>query len=654
MKTQRIPLGCFRAAVGPKTLNEDNRTAEIQWGVGQRGLRNGWEGRYYEELSMSPSHVRLGRAKGGLPFVDGHQAWDNDRSLGIVEDVRIKKGEDGNRFGFGVVRFDTHPLAEQRYQSVKNNILRDVSVGYRVYKYERGEDQVESDGSKTPVYRAVDWEPIEISLVTAGFDTTAKIRSEGEDIENECEIFDDNAVIDSVENDPLRERTIEKGASMPVDTAPIQEPVVTDAAAVAREAIEIERKRVSEITADCFRSGHPELAAGFVSEGVASDAVRAVLLEKLASRNANVASSRPAEIVRDESETRFSAMVEAVAHRANARLHKLSDNGRRFMSHSLADLARELTGKTGSAMAVVTDALTNRAYMSTSSFPNLLEDIQTKTLRAEIEAQVGSFEPFVRRSTLPDFKTASRARLGDMQDLIEMPEGAEFTIGESSDSREPIRLRTFGRKVGLSRQAIINDDLDAFSRFPTQFVTKLRNLEANLVYSILVNNANMSDGIALFNRPGHGNRSNANTVINVANLGLAIADFRTQVSETGMPLNIFPRFLVVPPALESVARQFVTALTPAASANVNPYQGVFDVIVDARLQLLAGGSVTRWFLIADPSQIDTIELASLAGGESVNLDRMDDPNSLGVWWNAYADRGAAPIDWRGMFDNLGA
>jgi hypothetical protein len=644
-----MPVGEIRAAIGPKTLNDETRSVEIQWTTGERGIRQGWSGPFYEELGMKPSQIRMSRAKAGLPFSDGHQSWDNDRTLGIVENITIEKNGE-MRIGSGRVRFDTHELAERRFNSVKNGILRDVSVGYRVYKYDKVEE-VEENGIKIPVYRAVDWEPIEISLVTAGFDTKAKIRSGEINDENVVEVSDSDES-GLCENVPQETRTIERSSDMPLtEVAPPVEQV--DVNAVRTAAISAERARVREISEDCHRAGFADLANGFINDGVSPDAVRSQLLIKVSERTAAVNSSR-ATITRDESETRFEGMAEAVMHRANSRRHALTEKGRAFVGFTLADLARALTGATGSNLQVVTEALTNRAYQTTSSFSNLLEDIQTKTLRAEYEANVASFEPFVRRSTLPDFKPGSRARLGDMQDLLLLPEGAEFQVGESSDSTEKIQLLTYGRKIGLSRQAIVNDDLDAFARLPTQFAMKARNLEANLVYGALVTNANMSDGVALFNAAGHGNRATVNAVINVLNLGIGIADMRRQTSETGMPLNIFPRFLVVPPALEAVARQYTTQITPAVSANVNPYQGTFQLVVDPRLETLAGGSLTRWYLICDPSQVDTIELASLAGGESVNVEKVDDANSLGVWWRAYIDRGVKAIDWRGMWDNLGA
>jgi len=643
-QARSMPVGEIRAAIGPKSLNDESRSVEIQWSTGQRGLRMGWAGPFYEELGMKPSQIRLARAKGGLPFIDGHQAYDNDKQLGIVENVRLEKDAEGTRNGFGTVRFDTHELAERRFNSVKNGIMRDVSVGYRVYKYDKVEE-IEENGQKIPVYRAVDWEPIEVSLVTAGFDTEAKIRS----VEYVCEVSECDAP-GIVETDPLV-RTDERGLDMPLDTAPQAEQI--DVNAVKREAIQAERSRVSEIQADCQRAGFSELASGFINDGASPDAVRSFLLAKISERTVAVQSSR-VEITRDHSETRFEGMAEAVMFRANPRLFQLSDKSRQYAAYTLADIARELTGAKGTNLAVVTEALTNRAYQTTSSFANLLEDIQTKTLRAEFDANVGSFEPLVRRSTLPDFKPASRARLGDMQDLLLLPEGAEFQVGESSDSTEKIQLATYGRKIGLSRQAIVNDDLDAFSRLPAQFALKARNLEANLVYGVLNTNANMADGQPLFNLAAHGNRAAVNAVINVANIGIAIAQFRRQATETGMPLNLFPRYLVVPPALEAVARQYVTQITPALSANVNPYQGVFSLVVDPRLETLAGGSVTAWYLFCDPSQCDTIELASLAGGESVNVESVDDANSLGVWWRAYIDRGVKAIDWRGMWQNLGA
>src|SRR5581483_1652978 len=46
------------------------------------------------------------------------------------------------------------------WQDIKANVIRSISTGYNVYKYQR---EVTSDNT-TPDYKAIDWEPLEISL----------------------------------------------------------------------------------------------------------------------------------------------------------------------------------------------------------------------------------------------------------------------------------------------------------------------------------------------------------------------------------------------------------------------------------------------------------------------------------------------------------
>lgn len=649
MSKQKLPIMNMRAALSPgSTVDADKRTVDITWTTGARGLREYWGGRYFEELGMKPTNLRMTRAKRGLPLVDGHQAWDNDRNLGIVEGIKIEKGADGERLGFGVARFDTHELAQRRFESVQNGIMRDISVGYRVYKFERVGEADDGNGEMIPVLRAVDWEPIEISLVSAGFDADAKTRANEAVSENEVVI---SGSLETTEQDPQNERSVENPevevASMPTENpAPVVEPKVNEEA-VRSEAVKAERSRVKEITEDCERSGLSDLARGFIESGVSPDVARREILTKIAERN--VTSTGRVEGIRDENETRHAAIVGAVLHRANPRVHKLDDNARRFMPYSLCDIARELTGEKGSNGQVV-----ERALQTTSQFTNILEDIQNKSLRMEYEALAPTFEPFVRRSTLQDFKSAARVRLGDTDDLVLMPENGEFPIGEQSDVSEKIQLATYGSRIGLSRQAIINDDLDAFSRLPAMFARKARNLEANLVYGVINANANLSDSVALFNTATHGNLAASNAAIAVASLGIGFRDMRLQTSEKGEPLNIVPRYLVVPPHLEGVARQYLGPIVPETNSNVNPWAPFLQLIVEPRLSTLATVSTTAWYLIADPMQIDTIELASLAGAEAIQTRRRDADDVLGVWWDAWVDRGVKAIDYRGMWKNAGS
>ena len=70
------------------------------------------------------------------------------------------------------LRFSGAADVEPIWQRIVDGALRGVSVGYRVHRYEH---QRESAGEET-IYRAVDWEPYEISMVPVPIDYEAMVR----------------------------------------------------------------------------------------------------------------------------------------------------------------------------------------------------------------------------------------------------------------------------------------------------------------------------------------------------------------------------------------------------------------------------------------------------------------------------------------------
>ena len=76
-----------------------------------------------------------------------------------------------------------------------------------------------------------------------------------------------------------------------------------------------------------------------------------------------------------------------------------------------------------------------------------------------------------------------RVQLGEAPHLLEVGESGEFTYGTMGEGREVYALLTYGRIIGITRQTLINDDLDAFTRIPSAFGASAADLESDLVYS---------------------------------------------------------------------------------------------------------------------------------------------------------------------------
>lgn len=178
-QTFEIPLQMRLAAI--TSPNPDKRTAEMVWTTGAAVKRMDWwtGDMYYEELSLDPGAVRLDRLNGGAPLLDTHDSGELEGILGVVDRAWMTATD-----GRAEVRFSRRPEVEPYWQDVQDGIIRNVSVGYIVHKYQ---DVTPSD-EKIKRLRAVDWEPLELSLVPIGADAKAGVRKADEAQTHPCEI----------------------------------------------------------------------------------------------------------------------------------------------------------------------------------------------------------------------------------------------------------------------------------------------------------------------------------------------------------------------------------------------------------------------------------------------------------------------------------
>lgn len=159
----------LRADVG--AVHEDTRTVELIFSTGADVTRYDWMTgtRYIERLSMKPENIRLDRLNAGAPLLNSHSAYSLADQIGIVESGSVKLNGKQAR---ATVRFSKRADVEPFYQDVRDKIIRNVSVGYRVHRFE----ETQGKNAELPVRLATDWEPYEISMVPMGADSGAQTR----------------------------------------------------------------------------------------------------------------------------------------------------------------------------------------------------------------------------------------------------------------------------------------------------------------------------------------------------------------------------------------------------------------------------------------------------------------------------------------------
>jgi hypothetical protein len=653
---EMMPLE-LRASVVPKSVDVDKRTVQITWTTGARVLRGGFfSDPYLEELSLEPKHVRMQRLKSGTaPALNAHSSYSLGDVLGVIESAELEP-----KRGSATVRFDTGPEAEDVFRKVANGIVRNWSVGYRVHKMVK----VEDGEGKTPVYRAIDWEPYEISPVPIGADPGCVTRSAAATA-NPCEFVEERTMDDDetpAGTKPAAPAPAPAGA--PIPSADQVRAIERDRVrgiqrvgqALKRPAAEIEAAINGDTTLDVFRAS-------------AQDAFAATETIAFERRDPRI---EPGEDSRDKWMRGASAWLVQraavggiVAEHAKRNGDKIDLDPGEFRGLRLIDLARQSLERAGVRtagmlpMELVGQALTQRSATpaaSTGDFPILLENVLYKVLLAQYGVTPDTWPKFCKTGSVSDFRASKRYRLGSFGTLSALNELGEFANKSIPDGeRQSLIAGTKGNIISISRQAIINDDMGAFSSLATALGRAAKLTVEVDVYALLALNGGlgplMSDGLALFNAAHNNITPGAALGSGAIDLDrVAMASQKDQSNNEILALT--PAVLVLPIGLGGVARQINTGQYDFDSTKFqapNRVGGLFRDIVDtARI------TGTRRYLFADPGMAPTIEVAFLDGQQQPFMDIQQGWRVDGVEWKVRLDYGVAAIDHRGAVTNAGA
>jgi len=640
--------GTRALSVAPESYDSAARTVEAVLSAGSPVQR------YYftEELEISAEAIDLTRVQSGIcPLLDTHNQYEVDAVLGRILSVRIDNAQ-----LIGVIQFADSDRGREIEARVLAGDLRAISIGYHVTRWQ----MVEVNDTDNETWRAVAWELLEASLVPVPADPNAVVRSAP------------GITHGNQEEEEMR-RNLPGGAAasatviVPAAAAARTEPaavVVVDpvAPATAPAARAIAASRILTLC-DRDDSLGGDFARGLIARNETTPLTEADLYEAVntrlfESRQRGSVSAR-AGASGTESEGYRQAVEDAVTLRVNPSIQLTDVAGvshdqrmtaaREFRGMTLMELARDNLSRTGiSATGMgrleVAGAALGMRYgaLTTSDFAFALAAASNKRVRAAFTAAPQTFRPLVSVGTLPDFKPTNIVGLGDAPSLLLVPENGEFKRGALTDSGLFYQLQTYGRIIPITRQAIVNDDQNLFGRIPVMFGRKAADLESDLVWGLVLSNPIMGDGYALFSTQ-HGNLAPAGGAINVANVGAGRQAMAQQKSIDGNFISILPEYLIVGPAKQTEAEQFLATVLANQQSNVNPFAGKLQLIVEPRI------TDNSWMLSADPSAFDTIELAHLLGQEELFTDTRVGFDVDGVENKARLDVGAALIDWRGFY-----
>ena len=284
---------------------------------------------FIERLRIDASSIRLERFQSGNSNVlDGHNSFGGVSAiLGSVLSASVRNGQ-----LVGTLKI----LHADTWRLLKGGAARALTVGYRVFRYEIQAATTES----LQVREAVDWEPVELSVVPISADAGSAVTATRsvEPTPVGVNLMDQNVVTVDLETATRAAR----GAKMP------------NAEVLAR----------SWVNAKLTATQAQNLALDFVAERIGDDGARPNII--------------PGEDL--EARSRHDSMVTAVMHRIAPGKVELTDQSRTYRAMSMFELAKECAGPAARGLhdrgRIVDIALTRRGagLMTTSDFPSILGD----------------------------------------------------------------------------------------------------------------------------------------------------------------------------------------------------------------------------------------------------------------------------------------
>ena len=280
-----------------------------------------------------------------------------------------------------------------------------------------------------------------------------------------------------------------------------------------------------------------------------------------------------------------------------------SAGARQFMGFGFAEFGHDALVRCGdTGLGVMSrEGVLHRALHGTSDFPNLLTGAGNRTLRAAYDVAASPLKALAQRVMANDFRQNDILAIGGMGTLAEVTEHGEITATTTAEAKESWQLRTYGKTFGLTRKAIINDDLGAFGRVTMELGRAAAETENSALAALLLANPAMSDGVALFHA-SHGNLAASPAAIGEASVSTARLAMRSQTGISGERISVTPKYLVVGPEIETEAEKFLATINPTSTDDVNPFAGKLTLAVEPRI------SGDDWYIFASPSEAPVLLL----------------------------------------------
>ena len=383
--------------------------------------------RYYgmEVLNMDEKSMDLSRLNDGAPLLYQHDA---DKIVGVVQKAYLK-----NKRAYARVKLANNELGREMQELIKDGIIRNVSFGYKI-------NAMEADESTSPVtYRATNFQPFEISLVTVPADQTVGIGR----------AFSHNEGTETASAVPTQT----------IGVTTVDQPLNLEA--IRAEAAQAKAKEMADMIALGQRTKNIEMAQEFIANSRSLDELRSALLEKMGVEEKPV-NPKDAEIGLSEKERRDFSFLRAI----NALAHPNNKDAQRAAAFEfeVSRAAEKASGKEARGIIIPADVLGYGRRDLTVGSASGGGDLVATELMSE------SFIDLLRKALV--LQQAGANVMTGLQGMVAIPRqsggATTYHVAESGSINESqltvdqvtMQPRTIGALTDYSRRLLLQSSID--------------------------------------------------------------------------------------------------------------------------------------------------------------------------------------------------
>lgn len=477
-----------------------------------------------------------------------------DDIIGIATNFRWE----GDKL-LATLKFASDPDAERIASRIREGVLKDVSIGFKVFEWRDGSHP---SGRRSRI--AVRSEVVEISIVADPADPNTGIRSN---------MPDDHSSLDD---------RVKRNRSW-------------------REICRREKLSQEFIDSVCDSDMTDEHFRMLVAEGVR---VRAGITAQVQAGAHNDNTLDNPAVFRTAATAALVAFITG---------QEAKDQAAQLTSNGWIGFHREILRNAGQPTTGDDAEIIGRA-MSTSDLPLISAPALNQSLRRTYEALLSPIGVLFGARTIRDFNPQTEV-LVDWTKLKmnEVGELGEFQHSYVDESGESYKLYTVGGITDVSRQLWING-AGALANLSQQLGRRLAAdiNDRRVAHIIQASGAGptMKDGNPVF----HNSRANIqalNTTSVATVIDSALLERSKMPKRKGagdVMIGASPKYWLIPSEFEPTAIKALASIQAGTAGDVNPLSGKLELVVEPRLT-----SATRSYLVAAPAAMDGAVEASLAG-----------------------------------------